>query len=235
MRGIPVDGHWASCQMRLKQHCRCNEKGYGLLFVIAIVGSVVELGSGWEALSFSLIGDGVHMLSDGFVYGLAFFGYWTQRSSQVRGARSFKHYERYMRSLIFVIGVALVMNSLIQIIWFRSDIERSFDAALALTIGGLGTLMNIWMILILRGLSQERDGRASKSWLHRGAMLHTIGDFSGSVAVVITTGGVLLFHWPAYLDRIVAFAIGVWLVFQALRGEHVHTHHGAHQHHDKET
>lgn len=224
MLGIPTDGHWASCQKYLKQHCRCNEKGYGLLFVIALVGSVMELISGWEALSFSLIGDGVHMLSDGFVFGLAFFGFWTQRSSQVKeaGAESFKQYERYMRSLILVIGVALVMNSLIQIIWFRTDIERSFDAALSLTIGGLGTLINVWMILILWGLSQERDGSTSKSWLHRGALLHTIGDLGGSIAIIVSSGGVYFFGWPAFLDRIAALGIGAWLVSQSFQSHHHH-------------
>lgn len=89
------------------------------------------------------------------------------------------------------------------------------------------------MFLALRGL--EQGSLEGKSWLHRGAMLHTIGDFDGSLAVIATTWGVLLFDWPVCLDRIAALAIGVWLVSQALRGEHAHAHHGeCHHHHDKE-
>ncbi len=233
MLGIPVQGHLVSCRMFSHMNCHCTRWVYGRLFLVAIAGAAIEIASGWEATAFSLIADGAHMFSDALVFGLAFLGFLTAGFNPDQSRARMERYERRMRGLILMVGVMLIASSLVQLIWYRQVIGYSFDAKTALTVGVLGATVNIWMFLALRGLEQgQLEG---KSWLHRGAMLHTIGDFGGSLAVIATTGGVLLYDWPVYLDRIAAFAIGAWLVSQALRGEHAHAHHGEyHHHHDRE-
>jgi cobalt-zinc-cadmium efflux system protein len=174
---------------------------------------VVELVGGLVFGSLALLADAAHLVSDVVALGIALF-------AQVVAARppTERHTYGFVRAEVLAAqanGVLLFAGAIVVVVEAvrRFGTTPDIHAGPVLVIGVIGLFVNAGSAVVL-------GRRAGRDLNLRAAMLHMAFDAAGSVAVIISAIGVLL--WDAtWLDSVASLAIASLVVisaWQLLRG-----------------
>ncbi|MGB5951627.1 MAG: cation diffusion facilitator family transporter [Ornithinimicrobium sp.] len=182
-----------------------------LLVAFVLIASffVVELVAGLLAQSLALLSDAGHMAADVVTLGAALFA--TRIATRVdrTGRRTFGSY----RAEIFASGFAVLVMIGMSVYIAVEAVRRLGDttdpaAGTMLVVGGLGLLVNLIALFLLRG-------GAGESLNVKGAYLEVVADTLGSVGVIVAA---LMVQWTGNgaWDTLVALAIAVFVFVRAI-------------------
>ena len=170
---------------------------------------MVELVGGFLFGSLALVADGVHMTSDVLALALA-LGALTlaQRPPTERHTFGFERAEvlaAQANGLLLLVGAVAIVVEAVR----RFGSVEHLDAGAVLVVGVLGLAVNVGSAWVL--------GRAAEGSLNlRAAFWHLALDGLGSLAVIASAVGVLLFDATS-LDSIASLFIAALIVFAAWR------------------
>lgn len=178
-------------------------------FVLIASFFVVELVAGLLAQSLALLSDAGHMAADVVTLGAALFA--TRIATRVdrTGRRTFGSYRAEIFASGFAVLVMMGMSVYIALEAVRRLGEATNPAAgTMLVVGGLGLLVNVIALFMLRG-------GAGESLNVKGAYLEVVADTLGSVGVIAAA---LLVQWTGdgWWDTLVALAIAVFVFVRAI-------------------
>ncbi len=182
-----------------------------LAVAFALVGSffVVELVAGLVADSLALLSDAGHMAADVVALGAALAATRIATRPDTTGRRTFGSY----RAEVFASGltVLLMLGAAAYVAVSalgRVDASVSVSSTPMLVVGGLGLLVNLVALALLRG-------GAGESINVKGAYLEVVADTVGSVGVIVA--GVLVARTgDAWWDTLVAAAIALFVAVRAV-------------------
>ncbi len=177
---------------------------FGLIATFFVVELVVGIISG----SLALISDAGHMAADVVALGAALVATKIATREDSTGRRTYGSY----RAEVFASGLAVLMMLGVAVYVVVEAISRIGDepevsTGPMLIVGGLGLLVNVIALLLLR--SGAKDSLNVK-----GAYLEVVADTAGSVGVIVA-GVLIAATGAAVWDTVVAFLIGG---FVAIRG-----------------
>lgn len=170
---------------------------------------VVELVYGLLADSLALISDAGHMAADVVALGAALAATKIATRKDTTGRRSFGSY----RAEVFASGLTVLLMlgvSAYVVIEAISRIGSDPDVSSGpmVVVGGLGLIVNIVVMLLLRAGSKE-------SLNVKGAYFEVVADTAGSVGVV-AAGILIATTGQAWWDTAVAVAIGAFVAVRAV-------------------
>lgn len=176
-----------------------------------LVGSffVVELVAGLLADSLALLSDAGHMAADVVALGAALAATRIATRADTTGRRTFGSY----RAEVFASGLTvLLMLGAASYVGVEAVRRIGQDTSVAtgpmLVVGGLGLLVNLVALGLLRG-------GAGESLNVKGAYFEVVADTVGSVGV-IGAGVLVALTGDAWWDTLVAGAIAVFVAIRAL-------------------
>jgi cobalt-zinc-cadmium efflux system protein len=170
--------------------------------------AAVEAAAGLWAGSLALVSDAGHMVTDSGALALALVA---ARVAERRPSRRFTY------GLGRVEVVAAVLNGVVMcalVAWIvveavgRLHDPRPVDGAVAMTVAGLGLVVNLVVARVLV--------RGERTLNTRAALLHVLGDLLGSVAALASGAVVLATGWFP-IDPILSFVICGLVLVSALR------------------
>ncbi len=195
----------------MHEHTHCHQPGTGRVLRWSLLGTAlfvgVELIAGVQAGSLALLSDAGHNFTDALALLLAWFGFYLQ-SKPADEVKTFG-YHRAGVLAAFVNALTLVGLSL----WiFRESYERfrnpqPVGEITMIVVAGLGMVLNAGIMWGLRSAS-EHDINV------RSAFLHMLGDFLGSIAIII--GALVIRHtgWEQ-VDPLLSVLIALLIVWTA--------------------
>ena len=192
---------------------RAGERHRGRLlvaFVVILAFFVVEAIAGVLTNSLALLSDAGHMLTDviGIGMALAAIGLASRFEARAGGVRSSHTFGLYRLEIL-----AAFVNSLLLLgvaIWVLIEAGRRLTGepevlgVPMLVVAVLGLLANLVAFALLRAGSRE-------SLNVEGAYLEVLADTVGSVGVIVAAVLLEVFGW-AWVDPVIAAAIGLWIV-----------------------
>jgi cobalt-zinc-cadmium efflux system protein len=178
---------------------------FGLVGAFFVVELVFALLSG----SLSLLSDAGHMAADVVALGAALIATRVAARRDTTGRRTYGSY----RAEVFASGLAVLLMVGVAAYVVIEAVRRlgspvEVHTGPMLAVGGLGLLVNIASLALLRGGAQE-------SLNVRGAYLEVVADAAGSVGVIAAALLVTLTGRPIW-DTGVAVGIGVFVLSRAL-------------------
>jgi cobalt-zinc-cadmium efflux system protein len=201
-----VSGHHAH-----RHDDRANPRPLAMALGITTLFLIVEVVGGLLTDSLALLADAGHMATDVAALGLSLFAIWLARRPATP-ARSFG----YLRAEILAAFVNAALLIVITIFIFLEAIRRftrppEVHSGLMLAVATAGLLANAASAAVLM-----RGGGHEHNLNTRGAFLHVVGDFLGSVAAIVAALIMLATGW--YLaDPILSAVIGLLILWSAWR------------------
>ncbi|WNM25965.1 cation diffusion facilitator family transporter [Demequina capsici] len=176
-----------------------------LVAAFMAVEVIVALSSG----SLSLMSDAGHMAADVVTLGAALVATRIAGRSDTSGSRTYGSYraEVFASGLAALVMLAVAVYVVVEAIR-RAGTEPTIPAAPMLVVGGLGLIVNVVSLMLLRAGSRE-------SLNVRGAYLEVIADAAGSVGVILAATLMITTGSPAW-DVVVALAIGAFVAVRAV-------------------
>lgn len=178
-------------------------------FVLIASFFVVELVAGLLAQSLALLSDAGHMAADVVTLGVALFATRIETRVDRTGGRTFGSY----RAEIFALGFAVLFMMGMSVYIGTEAVRRLGEttnpaAGTMLVVGGLGLIVNLIALVMLRG-------GAGESLNVKGAYLEVVAETLGSVGVIAAA---LLVQWTGggWWDTLVALAIAVFVFVRAI-------------------
>lgn len=177
--------------------------------VLNFIISVAELIGGIISGSLALFSDALHNLGDAFSTFVAWLAsIISARESSPKRTFGFKRIEILAALLnsVILIGITFYL--------FAEAIERlrnpqEINSTVMLIVAAIGLLANIIAVFLL-----HRDARHSLNV--KAAYLHLIGDSLSSVVVII--GGFLILFFDIYwIDPVITFIIGIYILYEAVK------------------
>lgn len=170
---------------------------------------VVELVWGLLANSLALISDAGHMAADVVALGAALAATHIATRKDTTGRRTFGSY----RAEVFASGLTVLIMLGVAVYVVVEALRRVGDDVDVATgpmivVGGLGLLVNIIVMFMLRAGAQE-------SLNVKGAYFEVVADTAGSVGVV-AAGILIAVTGQGWWDTAVALAIGVFVAVRAV-------------------
>ncbi len=170
---------------------------------------VVELVAGLLAQSLALLSDAAHMAADVVTLGAALVATRVATRIDATGRRTFGSY----RAEVFASGFAVLVMIGMSIYIAVEAVQRlgtstNPAAGTMLLVGGLGLVVNLIALLMLRG-------GAGESLNVKGAYLEVVADTLGSVGVIAAA---LLVQWTGdgWWDTLIALAIAIFVFVRAV-------------------
>jgi cobalt-zinc-cadmium efflux system protein len=178
-------------------------------FALVAAFFVVELVAGLVSGSLALLSDAGHMAADVVALGAALVATRIATRPDRTGRRTFGSY----RAEVFASGLAVLLMLGVSAYIVVEAVRRSDDAPQVATgamllVGGVGLVVNLAALALLRGGSAE-------SLNVRGAYLEVVADTVGSVGVVVAALLVAGTGSPVW-DTVVALAIAGFVTVRAL-------------------
>lgn len=180
----------------------------GVAFVLVAGFFVVELVAGLVSGSLALLSDAGHMAADVVALGAALAATRIAQRVDTSGRRTFGSY----RAEVFASGLAVLLmlgtaGYIVVGAATRFGAAVEVDSGPMLVVGGLGLLVNLVALALLRG-------GAGESLNVRGAYFEVVADTAGSVGVIVA--GVLVARTgePVW-DTVVAVAIAAFVAVRA--------------------
>lgn len=202
MQRIPKHSHpeHPDTQSRSK-----NIKKLSIALGVCVSVFLVEIVGAWISGSLALLADAFHMLTDAIALIIAL----TASALARRKKKKTVTYGYYRLEVLaaFVNGILL---SLMAIYIFYEAVHRLFDppeinAFVMLSVGSLGLIANLIMVLILHSSDRQNLNM-------QGAFFHVLGDTFASVTVIIGALGIYFFqaYWP---DALVSLFVSGIILF----------------------
>jgi len=190
-------------------HNRSGKRNLLIATGLNLIISIAEIIGGVVSGSLALLSDAFHNLGDAFSTFIAWLAsVIAERKSTVSKTFGYKRVEI----------LAAVFNSMmligITIFLFIEAVERirnpqEINSSPMLIVAVIGLIANIIAVIIL-----HRD--AGTSLNIKAAYLHLIGDSLSSLVVII--GGVLIYFFGLYwIDPVITFFIGVYILYEAVK------------------
>lgn len=186
-----------------------GSRALAVALALALVVVVAEVVGGILTNSIALLADAGHMISDVLAVSMALVAIWM--ASRPASAQQTYGYQR-AEVLAAAANGGMLLLVAAYVFWqaaLRFSDPPDVESAPMLVIGVAGLLANAASALILRG-QQKRSINV------RGAFYHVLGDLAGSIGVIVA-GVVMLATGWFLADALVGFAIGLLIVFGALR------------------
>lgn len=170
---------------------------------------VVELVFGLLSGSLALLSDAGHMAADVVALGAALTATKLATRRDTTGRRTYGSYRAEVFASGFTVLLMLGVSVYVVIEAFgRIGQGVEVETGPMLIVGGIGLLINLVCLVLLRGGAQE-------SLNVKGAYLEVLADAAGSIGVIVA--GVLVIRTgDAYWDTLVALAIGVFVAVRAV-------------------
>lgn len=186
-----------------------NRKNLLIATLLNLVISVVEMIGGALSGSLALFSDALHNLGDAFSTFIAYIANIVAgKESTPRRTFGYKRIEI----------LAALLNSLlligITVYLFAEAFERLKDpqeinSLLMLVVAFIGLIANVIAVILL-----HRD--AGHNLNIKAAYLHLIGDSLSSVVVIL--GGLFIYFFDVYwIDPVITFLIGLYILYEALK------------------
>jgi cobalt-zinc-cadmium efflux system protein len=178
-------------------------------FALVAMFFAVELVAALASGSLTLLSDAGHMAADVVALGAALVATRIATRPDRTGRRTYGSY----RAEVFASGLAVLLMLgvagyvLIEAIR-RIGSEPEVPAWPLVVVGGLGLMVNLTALLLLRG-------GAAESLNVRGAYLEVLADTAGSVGV-LAAAGLMAATGDAIWDTAIALVIGVFVVVRAV-------------------
>jgi len=178
---------------------------FGLVAAFFVVELVYALISG----SLALLSDAGHMAADVVALGAALAATKIATRQDRSGRRTYGSY----RAEVFASGFTVLLMLLVAGYVVYEAVARigedvSIQTGPMLLVGGVGLVVNVLCLLLLRG-------GADASLNVKSAYLEVVADAAGSIGVLVA--GVLVVSTDqAYWDTVVALAIGIFVAFRAV-------------------
>ncbi|HEU0212704.1 MAG TPA: cation diffusion facilitator family transporter [Jiangellaceae bacterium] len=178
-------------------------------FVLVAAFFVVELATALGSGSLTLLSDAGHMAADVVALGAALVATRIATRPDRTGRRTYGSY----RAEVFASGLAVLLMLGVAVYVVIEAVRRigsepEITAWPLLVIGGLGLLVNLTALLLLRG-------GAAESLNVRGAYLEVLADTAGSVGVLVAAGLVAATA-DAIWDTMIALVIGAFVLVRAV-------------------
>jgi cobalt-zinc-cadmium efflux system protein len=178
-------------------------------FAIVATFFVVELAAALASGSLTLLSDAGHMAADVVALGAAVVATRIATRPDRTGRRTYGSY----RAEVFASGLAVLLMLGVAAYVVTEAVRRigsepEVAAWPLFAVGGLGLLVNLTALLLLRG-------GAAESLNVRGAYLEVLADTAGSVGVLVAAGLVAT-TGDAIWDTAIALVIGVFVVVRAV-------------------
>ena len=185
-----------------------------LVLVLISCHMSIEIVGGILSGSLGLLAHATHMVTDAVALCLALFAMWiAERPATV--SRTFG-YHRIEVLVVLLNAVALwVLSSWILYVAYQrfGELAEGHDhdlhGGIMISVALLGLLINLVAAWILYRSSGHNINVEGAFW-------HIIADLAGSIAVVLSSILVLLFHWDL-VDPILSVAIGLLIMFSSCR------------------
>jgi len=182
-----------------------------LVLAFAMVGTffVVELVAGLVSGSLALLSDAGHMAADVVALGAALVATRIAARPDTTGRRSYGSYraEVFASGLTVLIMLGVAAYVVVEAV-ARLGEPVVVETGLMLVVGGLGLLVNVVSILVLRT-------GAAESINVKGAYYEVVADAAGSVGVV-AAGLLVVVSGSSVWDTVVAVAIGAFVAVRAV-------------------
>jgi len=178
-------------------------------FVLIAAFFVVEVAAAVASGSLSLLSDAGHMAADVVALGAALVATRIAGRPDTTGRRTFGSY----RAEVFASGLAVLLMLGVAVYIVVAAVGRIGDepevaSTTMLVVGGLGLVVNLVALVLLRG-------GATESLNVKGAYLEVVADTVGSLGVVIA--GLLVAATGSSLwDTVIALAIAVFVAVRAV-------------------
>jgi len=168
---------------------------------------VAEAAGGLVSGSLALLADAGHMLADAAALALAWLA--ARLSARPADARRTYGYHRVQVLAAFLNGLTLLAITGWIVFEAVRRIVRPVEVmgGLMLAVAGLGLLVNLAVLLILRG-----GDRANLNL--RGALLHVLGDLLGSLAAMTAAGVILQTGWRP-IDPLLSILVALLILHSA--------------------
>jgi len=178
-------------------------------FVLIASFFVVELVTALVSGSLALLSDAGHMAADVVALGAALLATRLATRKDSSGRRTYGSYRvEVFASLLAVLLMLVVAGSVVLEAVRRIGGDPDIAVGPMVVVGGLGLLVNLVALLLLRG-------GAAESLNIKGAYLEVVADTAGSVGVLVAAG---LITWTgeSVWDVVVALAIGLFVAIRAI-------------------
>ncbi|GAA3675023.1 MULTISPECIES: cation diffusion facilitator family transporter [Yimella] len=181
----------------------------GVAFTLVASYFVVELCFGLWSGSLALLSDAGHMAADVVALGAALTATRIASRPDTTGRRTFGSY----RAEVFASGLTVLLMLGAAVYVTVEAVSRigetvEVDTGPMLIVGGIGLLVNVIAMVLLRG-------GAAESLNVKGAYLEVVADTVGSVGVIVA--GILVARTGSpWWDTIVALAIAVFVAVRAI-------------------
>ena len=178
-------------------------------FVLVAAFFVVELVTGIISGSLALISDAGHMAADVVALGAALVATKIATRPDSTGRRTYGSYraEVFASGMTVLIMLGVSAYVVIEAI-ARIGGEYEVTSSTMLVVGGLGLVINLISLLLLRAGSKE-------SLNVKGAYFEVVADAAGSVGVIVA-GLLVAATGNGLFDTLVALAIGVFVAVRAV-------------------
>jgi cobalt-zinc-cadmium efflux system protein len=181
-----------------------------LAFVLAAGFLVVEAVTAFVAGSLSLLSDAAHLLTDAVGIGMALAAIRLADSAGGDRSRTFGLYRlEILAALANALFLFVVTGYVLVEAILRLESEPSVAAGPMLVVAGLGLVVNVVSVVVLRSGARE-------SLNVQGAYVDVLADSVASLGVIAAGVVIAVTSWEP-IDAIVAIAIGVWIVPRAWR------------------
>jgi cobalt-zinc-cadmium efflux system protein len=178
-------------------------------FVLVALFFVVELVTGLLSRASDPLSDAGHMAADVVALGAALVATRIATRADTTGRRTYGSY----RAEVFASGLAVLLMLGVSVYIVveavaRIGSEPQVATGAMLVVGGLGLVVNVVSLLLLRG-------GAADSLNVKGAYLEVVADTVGSLGV-LAAGGLVAATGDAVWDTVVALAIAVFVAVRAV-------------------
>lgn len=182
-----------------------------LLVAVVLIGAffVVELVVGLLSGSLALLSDAGHMAADVVTLSAALAATVLAARPSRDGRRTFGNYRLEVFAALLAVLIMIVVAVAVMIGGIgRLGSEVEIDTGPMLVVGVLGLAVNLVVLTMLRGGSEE-------SLNVKGAYLEVLADTLGSVGVILAAVLIRL-TGAAVIDTAVALAVGVFIAVRAV-------------------
>lgn len=182
-----------------------------LAVAFALVASFfgIELTYGLVSGSLALLSDAGHMAADVIALGAALVATKIATRADTTGRRTYGSYraEVFASGLAVLIMLGVAVYVVVEAVG-RISAEVDVQTGPMLIVGGIGLIINVIALLLLRG-------GAGESLNVKGAYFEVVADTAGSVGVMVA-GWLVATTGNAVWDTVVALAIGVFVAVRAV-------------------
>lgn len=190
------------------ENCRCEEKRYWGVLVIAIVIFLAEISGGWWVGSLALQSDAFHVLIDAVSITLGIMTVYAVKGRNGHDESKIRRWTGDASAVLLAIAAAWVLKEAWERMYSPVEILSGYMIAISFA-GGLG---NYLQHLRLESGGHEDHDHHEEHITHRAMSLHVLSDLMQSVAVV--AGGVVIFFTGyTIVDPILSVFVALYMFY----------------------